>query len=326
MCRARVRWSLFALEDQAPQNLRLRLESRDYSLNSLCRTVDIVTDDSTGYPRDKTFSDIFSEEEDEIILRWLSCEAEGKDKRPNSNCSRRLQQVGFPRRVCDRTGFHSLLCGHWPVPSRRPECASSVSRLRLRLHFADAPPSKHVLVELYIVLCLSGLVFKIVQNVSIEEDESLIEEVAKPPSTFDISLPLYRDRDQRIKDNTWKDVSGIVGRSVFYPGSPTPGHYNLEWAVRQGTVSTRDDRTVSVTRRGHNHLSARSQVCSQVEPSPLPGALFFHSLRNSCVSTLLDVPVTWCLLCACAHRSGLGKKAGLPGRESTVALAVLALA
>nr|CAD7447523.1 unnamed protein product [Timema bartmani] len=33
-----------------------------------------------------------------------------------------------------------------------------------------------------------------------------------------------------------------------------------------------------------------------------------------------------CLLCACAHRRGVGRKAGLPGRESTVALAVPALA
>nr|CAD7573107.1 unnamed protein product [Timema californicum] len=32
------------------------------------------------------------------------------------------------------------------------------------------------------------------------------------------------------------------------------------------------------------------------------------------------------LLCACAHRGGVGRKAGLPARESTVALAVLALA
>nr|CAD7446265.1 unnamed protein product [Timema bartmani] len=70
----------------------------------------------------------------------------------------------------------------------RPECAASVSTLRVRSHCfessveADAPPSKHV---------------------------------EKHPSIFDISSPVYRD--QHVKDNTiWKEISGIVGRSIPY--------------------------------------------------------------------------------------------------------------
>nr|CAD7409412.1 unnamed protein product [Timema poppensis] len=49
-------------------------------------------------------------------------------------------------------------------------------------------------------------------NIQPEDDENLIEEVAKHPSIFDISTPVYRD--QHMKDNTWKRISGIVGRST----------------------------------------------------------------------------------------------------------------
>nr|CAD7588413.1 unnamed protein product [Timema genevievae] len=47
-----------------------------------------------------------------------------------------------------------------------------------------------------------------VQDFSIEEDENLIVGMEKHPSLFDISSPMYRD--QHVKDNAWKEISGIV--------------------------------------------------------------------------------------------------------------------
>nr|CAD7398239.1 unnamed protein product [Timema cristinae] len=46
------------------------------------------------------------------------------------------------------------------------------------------------------------------QDFYIEPDENLIEEAAQQPSIFDRSSPVYRD--QHVKDNTWKVISGIV--------------------------------------------------------------------------------------------------------------------
>nr|CAD7434777.1 unnamed protein product [Timema monikensis] len=54
---------------------------------------------------------------------------------------------------------------------------------------------------------------------------------------------------------------------------------------------------------------------------------FMKKIHKSLYGTVrFTVPATWCLtVCACAHRMRVGRKVGLPGRESTVALAVLAL-
>nr|CAD7585543.1 unnamed protein product [Timema genevievae] len=61
-----------------------------------------------------------------------------------------IEDLGASR-VCDRTSFHSLLCGQFLRGDCdwRPECASSVSTLRLRQHcFGNTAPLANALVVL----------------------------------------------------------------------------------------------------------------------------------------------------------------------------------
>lgn len=47
-----------------------------------------------------------------------------------------------------------------------------------------------------------------------EEDEKLVEEVAKYPALFDLAHHDYRD--QKLKDLIWNEISRVTGRSSEY--------------------------------------------------------------------------------------------------------------
>lgn len=46
---------------------------------------------------------------------------------------------------------------------------------------------------------------------TVEEDEKLVEMVAKCPCIYDVASPVYKD--QMVKDNAWKEIAEYVERS-----------------------------------------------------------------------------------------------------------------
>nr|CAD7440854.1 unnamed protein product [Timema bartmani] len=113
----------------------------------------------------------------------------------------------------------------WPVPSRRLRLATRVSVQRLYIASAStlfrdqcgrrlATEKTCVLVELYLVLCLIGLVLKMVQ----EKDENLIEEVEKQPPLPQLLTYLRQCTGANIFRSTGSVLEGRSG--LFYAPQP----------------------------------------------------------------------------------------------------------
>ncbi|MPC13562.1 hypothetical protein E2C01_006299 [Portunus trituberculatus] len=69
-----------------------------------------------------------------------------------------------------------------------------------------------------------------------EEDEILVEEVAKHPSLWQLTHPKYKD--QRLKDNVWAEVADKVGKlDAWREGSVEELHLLTHSSVEMLRVS-----------------------------------------------------------------------------------------
>nr|CAD7266518.1 unnamed protein product [Timema shepardi] len=119
----------------------------------------------------------------------------------------------------------------------RPECAASVSKLRLRPNCSESTTEQACVLVEYLVLCLIGLILKMVQDFSIEEGENIIEKMGKAPMERDLRTTIESNVFLTAKELRF-DVRAIAYSTPLLP-SPHIAHTSYALVRRIDCLSYR---------------------------------------------------------------------------------------